>query len=275
MSKIGYDELAVDGLKKILNQISTLCKRLDIDFFIVGAVARNVWHASHDEIPQGTKDIDFGIYVPTQAKYDALRKALVDEYDYTISTTNAFCLISAEGKQVDLLPFGEIEHDGKVMIDGKGLTSVNLDGFQESYDLGLIEVEIGTEIYKVCSIPAVFILKLIAFDDRPNERVKDAQDMNSICNHYPNLESETIWSHHFDLYDDHLSHQEVAMIVLGREMKKIMSRNTTLSTRIVQIIDKAMFGKSNLMVHMIDDPESETIEMKAHILNKIKQGIIL
>ncbi len=58
------------------------------------------------------------------------------------------------------------------------------------------------------------------------------------------------------------------MIFLGTEMKKIMFQNTTLSTRIVHIIDKAMFGKSNLMVHMIDDPEFETIEMKAHILNK-------
>jgi len=42
MLKTTYDALAVDGLKKPLTEISLACKRLAINFFIVGAIARNI-----------------------------------------------------------------------------------------------------------------------------------------------------------------------------------------------------------------------------------------
>ncbi len=274
MSRINYNMLAVPGLEVVLIQISTVCQELEIDFFIVGAIARNIWHAIHNENPQGTKDIDLGIYVPTTDKYNALRKLLVDRYGYKISSTNSFCLIDRKGIQIDLLPFGEIEEDGKVMIEGKGLTQISLWGFQESYDLGKQEVKIGEALYKVCSIPAIVILKLVAFDDRPNERIKDARDINSIFLYYPKLEADHIWSNHFDLYDGHLPHDEVGLIVLGREIKRIIAANLQLKERIVKILDMALQRESNLLEQMINDPQSETLTMKANFLQKIKQGII-
>ncbi len=80
MSKINYDALAVGGLKDVLINVSTTCTELNIDFFIVGAIARNIWFASHGENPTGTKDIDFGIYVSNTEKYNKLRDALIENY---------------------------------------------------------------------------------------------------------------------------------------------------------------------------------------------------
>ena len=62
MSKISYEALSIEGLKDVFLQISEMCKELGIDFFIVGAIARNIWYVSNDQNPKGTKDIDFGIY---------------------------------------------------------------------------------------------------------------------------------------------------------------------------------------------------------------------
>ena len=42
MSGISYEALRVDGLKGVLKDIRAACRALKIDFFIVGAVARNI-----------------------------------------------------------------------------------------------------------------------------------------------------------------------------------------------------------------------------------------
>lgn len=49
MSKINYNALAIDGLKEVFIQISKTCKELKIDFFIIGAIARNIWYVSNNE----------------------------------------------------------------------------------------------------------------------------------------------------------------------------------------------------------------------------------
>ncbi len=82
MSKINYDALVVEGLKDVLLQVSNTCKKLDINFFIIGAIARNIWYVSNNEEPYGTKDIDFGIYVPNKDKYNQLRKSLQAELEF-------------------------------------------------------------------------------------------------------------------------------------------------------------------------------------------------
>ena len=124
MLKTTYDSLAVEGLKKPLEEIASTCKELGINFFLVGAIARNIWLATNDERPTGTKDIDFGVFVPDVDTYNELRQTLIKTLKYTPSSENAFCLISPEFKQIDLLPFGEIEQDNEVRIEGVGLTTV-------------------------------------------------------------------------------------------------------------------------------------------------------
>ncbi len=90
MSKINYDALAVGGLKDVLINVSTTCTELNIDFFIVGAIARNIWFASHGENPTGTKDIDFGIYVSNTEKYNKLRDALIGDISYLASSAGRY-----------------------------------------------------------------------------------------------------------------------------------------------------------------------------------------
>jgi len=272
MSKINYDALAIDGLKEVFVQISETCKELEIEFFIVGAIARNIWYLSNDENSRGTKDIDFGVYISDIKKYNDLRVALKEKYNYVQSTKNAFCLITQDGKQIDLLPFGEIEKDGQVIIEGKGLTTINLDGFKEAFTNGAKEIKIGDEIYKSCSIPGVMILKLIAYDDRPGSRTKDIVDINSICQYYPSLESNFIWGNHFDLYGEDLEHEEVGIIVLGREMRKLVSNNKKLLDRLIKIMDKAINEESAMLTLMIQDSETETIAKKKSIIENLKIG---
>jgi predicted nucleotidyltransferase len=272
-SRISYDALQVEGLKEVLAQVSNACDELNIHFFIVGAIARNVWFAAHDEQPGGTRDIDFAVYIPDKEEYQKLKAKLEADYNYHTSSENAYCMVTPEGRPIDLLPFGEIEMEGQVMIEGKGLNRISLEGFREVYSHGLKQVSLGNEEYTVCTIPSVVILKLIAFDDRPERRIKDVKDIDSICKSYPSLEQEYIWSNHFDLYEEDRSHDEVGMIVLGREIRKIAVVNDQLYERLIRILHEAIEGRSRLIDHMIMDSEKEKLENKEKLLRNMLHGL--
>ena len=134
-----------------------------------------------------------------------------------------FVLFRIKERNLTYCPFGEIENDGRVLIEGSGLTSINLDGFFETYKSGLVTTEIEEDTFNVCSIPAVVLLKLIAYDDRPERRPKDPIDISSIINHYPEIETNLIWDEYSFLYDDDdKSHEQVGVEVLGYEIGKII-----------------------------------------------------
>lgn len=275
MSKLLYKALKAPYLKEVLNDINEVCNKLNIHFFGVGALARNVWYIQNDGHSRGTKDIDFGVYIANNEMYNLLLNEFVDNYNYTKVKTNAFCLISPQGAQIDLLPFGEIENEGKVLVEGKGLVSINLEGFKETFEHGIIEEIIEGDILKVCSIPSVVLLKLIAFDDRPEQRHNDPLDISSIIEHYPQIETELIWEEYNFLYeDDEKSHDEIGVEVLGYEISKIILHNTDLKDRLLSILDKAIKLDSSLAELMIIDAERDTRDMKIKQIKLLKNGIL-
>tara|TARA_Y100001956_G_scaffold64913_1_gene65666 strand:+ start:483 stop:1346 length:864 start_codon:yes stop_codon:yes gene_type:complete len=263
------------NLIKIINDIKTASEKISIDFFGLGALARNVWYTENDEPARGTKDIDFGVYVPDDKTYNLLKNLLVSEFDYQESSSNAFCLISPYGTPVDLLPFGEIENQSKVMIDGKGLVSINLDGFTEVYKNGIRTVSIDGSDLKICSIPSMVLLKLIAYDDRPENRDKDPLDIASVLQYYPNLESELIWNEYSFLYEEEedMEHEEIGIITLGFEISNIIFNNKELIDRVNNILDKAINKDSNIAELMIQDHEKESVELMIDKLKLLKRGI--
>lgn len=273
MSKLLYKALGTISLKNIVSDVKTASDKLEIDFFGVGALARNIWYVENDENPRGTKDVDFGVYVSNSEVYSQLKNILITDFSYTEISNNSFCLMSPYSVPVDLLPFGEIEENGKVMIEGKGLVSINLDGFFETYEYGLVDTTIENDNIKVCSIPSIVLLKLIAYDDRPDYRLNDPIDIASIMKHYPEIETEFIWDEYSFLYEGELSHENIGIKVLGFELSKVISENTVLINRVLDILDRAINQKSSLAENMIQNTETETLEMKIESLKFLKEGI--
>lgn len=99
-------------------------------------------------------------------------------------------------------------------------------------------------------------------------------DINTICQYYPSIESEFIWGNHFDLYEGDLGHEEIGVIVLGREVRKLVSENEKLLRRLARILDNAINETTPFLKLMIQDPEKETIEMKRNIMKSLKKGFM-
>jgi len=239
--KISFRELRQDPqLSQMLSALERGLAKFDIDFFLIGAVARDVWMTAINGIPPSrvTGDIDFAIFIDDKEKYDILKQYLIDTEGFHSSRENAFVLVWNNFAFVDLLPFGAIESDeAKVSVDGIGLTSVNVPGFKEVYDYGMPTAELeGIHSFKFCTLPGIVILKLIAYEDRPEIRRDDIIDISKILKHFFSMYSEEIYENHNELFGGVRKLPEIAAIVMGREMSKIASLNPALYDRLEALL---------------------------------------
>jgi predicted nucleotidyltransferase len=170
-------------LAEMLEALERGFDRFGIDFYLIGAVARDVWmRGIHDAAPKRTTgDIDFAVLINKKGIFEALREYLIDEEGFHPSKENAFVLLWKSRQEVDLMPFGRIEQNGRIEVQGTGLTTQHVTGFKEVYEAGLPEVELEDKHrFKFCTIPGIVLLKLIAWNDRPEYRRSDIEDISDI-----------------------------------------------------------------------------------------------
>ena len=263
-------------LKPVFNALEETFNALSIDFYLIGAIARDIWYAKGNTVSTGTRDVDFAVFIATQENYNLLKTYLVQQKKFVESKTNAFAIISPEGFAVDMLPFGEINKDEKINIQSEGLTSIHLDGFKEVYESGTETLELETgHAFEVATLPSIVLLKLISYDDRPDQRLKDPRDIASIIQNYFDLQSDNIYENHTDLFDDaNFTLQKAGARVIGREIKTIIESNTGLVKRIIGILtdhinqaDESIFSRNML------SGDDFVLSVAIDWLNEILKGI--
>jgi predicted nucleotidyltransferase len=277
--KINYDQLRQQPeITEMLSALERGFEKFGIDYYLVGAVARDVWMSGINKIAprRTTGDIDFAVLINDKGTYEALKTYLVETEGFHPYKENAFVLIWKDKTEVDLLPFGAIEdEEGKVTIEGTGYTTVHVPGFTEVYEEGLPEMELeGEHQFKFCTLPGIVVLKLIAWDDRPEARRDDIKDISDILNHFFNMYDNEIWDNHSDLFgDEEADPKHIAARVMGREMNKIAKRNEKVFSRIKGILDANTddMPNSKMGAIMIEYFEN-TVEDNVLLLQQLKQG---
>ncbi len=274
--KISFKALRQEGAKDVFASLNRALKVLEIDFYLIGALARDTWFAQKGIRALGTKDIDFAVLVSDESKYQSLRHFLIKEEEFTESSSNEYVLFNKQGKQIDLLPFGAVEIEGKKIVDKEGLFHTNISGFKEVYEEGTEEVNFEGEYnFKVSTLAGIVILKLIAYDDRPEIRSNDIRDIAAIIRHYFNLESDLIYENHVELFagEEH-SLERIAARVLGRQMKTILNRNTLLKERITSILrTNAQLPEDSSIGLQLVNGNIQTIDEAIVVLKEIIKGI--
>ena len=277
--KINFKQLRQEGLKETFAAFERAMQALQVDFYLIGALARDTWFAQKGIRALGTKDIDLAIFVSDTGKYEELKQFLVKEEGFTPSSGNEYVLFDKKGQQIDLLPFGLIEIEGKKIVDSNGMAHTNISGFKEVYEQAVEEVEFDDKyIFKVSTLAGVVILKLIAYDDRPEMRSKDIQDIGAILNNYFEMESELIFEQHSDLFEKEIGNMiEVSARVIGREMLPILNRNPVLKERILSILNNNIehYNENRLTIILtgILHFSPGSIEDTVRVLTEIIMGI--
>lgn len=177
MNQIRWDS----NHSKMLDALERGFKHFGIDYYLVGAVARDIWLQGINEIKPSrtTKDIDLGVLINDKGKFELLRDYLIKNENFILTHDNAFALLWDGRIVIDLMPFGAIEDfDGGVTVTGTGFTSIDVPAFKEIYQAGLPNIELENKHqFKCCTLPGIVILKLLAWQDRPESRRKDIIDI--------------------------------------------------------------------------------------------------
>jgi predicted nucleotidyltransferase len=277
--KIDYKQIRLNPqIADMLDAIEHTLKLFGIDYYLVGAVARDVWMSGiHKKTPRKTTgDIDFAVFINDKGIYEQLKQHLIEHAEFVPSHDNAFVLIWKDKTQVDLMPFGAIEDENrKVTVTGTGYTTIDVPGFFEIYDEGLPQMELaGRHHFKCCTLTGIVLLKLIAWEDRPELRRDDILDICDILHHFFEMFDEEIWANHLDLFDDEVAElKSIGARVMGREMNKIAKRNIHLYNRIYNILEvNTADWQNSRMAEIMVTYFDNTVEENRQLLTYLKQG---
>ncbi len=184
------------GLVDLYADISGHTKALDIDYLVVGAMARDLIlvHGFGSKIERGTRDVDFAINIASWDEFNALKNRLLMA-DYHADKHRAHRLYYTGGAdhewEIDIVPFGDIaDEDSHISWPPKQHTVMNVRGFSEAF-ANALEVQISEEpeiIIPVASPAGICLLKLIAWLDRDLDlRRKDASDFVYLIETYSKI----------------------------------------------------------------------------------------
>lgn len=273
---MSLNKIRQSELKQVFDALEEAFNILSIDFYLIGAIARDIWYAKGNAASTGTRDVDFAVFIANQEDYNLLKTYLVKQKNFVESKNNAFVFISPEGLVVDILPFGEIEIDDSKHITGEGLTSIRLNGFKEVFESGTERLELETgHAFEVATLPSIVLLKLISYDDRPEQRLKDPGDIASIIQNYFDLQSDNIYENHTDLFDNaDFTLQKAGARIIGREIKTIIESNTVLKRRITDIlINHINQADESVFIRNMQTGDNFVLSIAVDWLNEMLKGI--
>lgn len=184
------------GLVEMYQILERCAKALDIEFLIIGAMARDLvlYHGFGADIERGTRDVDFAIQVDSWQRFNQLKKSL-EAKGLIADDREVYRLNFIDSKsmpwELDILPFGELSNDQQdIAWPPEGHTIMSTLGFSEALESAwqvqiLAEPEVSVP---VANPAAMIILKMIAWTERnPQLRRKDAQDIAYIIKSYSKI----------------------------------------------------------------------------------------
>ena len=239
---INIDSIPNPDVKEIVQIIDKVAIRLNLDYYLLGARAREFWLESNNITPQRfTLDIDFAVLASDNDKFEEMKTILTNEYGFQkVEGVVHRVIYEKNDLLVDLLPFGDIDKSNYISFNDGETTVISVIGFKEVYQQ-IFDDGYSDGDFKIASLPGLCVLKLIAWNDKPFERKKDIEDFAIIVKNYFEIAQKEIYELHLDLFTDNFDTTRTGARVLGRHIKKISIRNEKLSTRILKILNDISF----------------------------------
>jgi predicted nucleotidyltransferase len=236
--KIKLADIRQEQLKELMQTLEQVFADCGVDFYLLGALARDAWYAREQIRSRATRDVDVAVYVPGEKQFNVVIEQLTEDHGFRKAQGDLYRLYTPFGFPVDLIPFGEISIDDKLQPAIGSEKPVFINGFREIYELATVQVQTDEHNlqFRVATLPAIILLKLISYDDRPEKRSQDPLDIAEIIENYFEIEKELIWEHHSDLFDDDSELTDISAVVIGRQLKQITIHNLKLKERICTIV---------------------------------------
>lgn len=234
---------------EMLSELQAVLRRLEIDYYLVGAIARDIGLSVNPAFaPQrATNDVDIAILLSNEDQFYQVKQELVATGKFTAHETEPIKLFYRNAVELDLLPFGGIENEEReTKLEQPRLFVIDVPGFLEVFPDAEQYMVDGEIVLKVCPLEGIVLLKLIANDSNPG-RTKDIIDINHIISVYFELKDTEIYEDYMDVMDMYdMNDQEylkrVSARVIGRRIGNMIANSGALQTRISHILDRKAGG---------------------------------
>lgn len=277
--QLSFSDFNLPGLESVFRSIIKVSQKFDLQFFLIGALARDIiLEKIHNrQIYRATKDIDVAI---TLSDWNQFEK-FFDEFMVSEGferAKEAQRLIYDNELIVDIIPFGEIDlPDNQISWPPDYSTILSTLGFREVYENTII-VKFDNELtLNVASLEGLTILKIIAWDDRNEVSKKDALDIAIILKSYFDVNYEEIYESFFYLIEaPNFDYLKCGARVLGMKMDKILDDSTRLKSKIIQILEKETRDMENSKLAMAMRNSFETIgdyRLNFELINELLRGL--
>lgn len=172
----------------VLRAVHAAAHAQRLDFFIAGALARDIWLDYIYQVPVArlTRDIDVGIQVSSWSEFEGLRERLISDAAFTPDAHRLHRLfMPSSGVPLDIVPFGGIEDsERRIAWPPEGETVMSLLGFAEAFRAAPL-LELAPQLsVRVTSLAGLAALKLFSWSERGRETNRDAVDFWLILRHY-------------------------------------------------------------------------------------------
>lgn len=273
-SKILLTKVTDEIVIKLLTIVIPALKTAGIDYFAVGAFARDVTMLAkgHTSAPERkTKDVDLAVMVGSLDEYEKLKEAISALPDFEHNETEPYRFIFQKAYDVDFLPFGEIANEkGQVGLLTKNAFTLEMPGFGLVQPFAeTVETEEGLTL-NVSSLSGIVLLKLLAWQDKP-EREKDIHDIAYILKNFMSLHWDEIFEEGLlDLYVDEnkLFEQLISARYVGRQMGKMLQNDADLKKRLRKLLEEE--SKKSGMARLMSQ---EYVEDNQHIITALLNGM--
>ncbi len=237
---ISSDKFNHPLLKPILFELIEYFKDSGISFFIIGATARDIIMEIHNEKSgRLTHDLDIALTVSDWNQYQKIEEGILNLKNFTKDKNQKQRFIYLNEFQLDLVPFGEImKQDNKIFWPPDEEFAMTVLGFSAANNASL-KVTIDKEIeIKIASLSGIFLLKIIAWNDRNHKTNKDADDIGFILNNYLEINRDRSLKFYEEIYPEDHTIITGGATLLGKDIVQILEEYSESKKIIVEILSK-------------------------------------
>ena len=198
--KISSEKLNNPYLVDLLGRLSASFLKMNRDFFVIGATARDIVVQQLLDMSsrRKTRDLDLAIAITNWQEFDEVKEALVaDGFEKDPNKHQRFYY---DDYEIDVVPYGYVaKEDDNIYWPPEETIAMSVKGFDEVLS-DAITVDIDNKFsIKIASLHGLFLLKFNALMDRHLVTNKDAEDMSFILANYlmANLDREA----YMEVYD--------------------------------------------------------------------------
>lgn len=266
---ISSEKIGNPFLIDLLRQLNHTFSKIENDFFVIGATARDIilQVLADTSASRKTRDLDIAIAVTDWDRYNEICKALIyDGFDKATHQAQRFYYGDYE---VDIVPYGAVaKADDKIYWPPEEITAMSVKGFDEVLKEA-ISVCVDNEFeIKIASLHGLFLLKLNAWLDRNLGTNKDAEDIwHIVDNYYFANEGRSI---HPEVYElDCFNLTVGGAYWMAHDIADMLGKDQLIYYRDVLAKEALLEEESRLVIQILETHRTLTSDDVIKVLNAI------